>query len=177
MDTVISCVPEADATVDKDTAVTLTVSGGEAVVPDLYMMTLGEAEAYVTDAQLIFSGKMTYVDTEEPENHGKVVSQTPEADSHVVLQTAVNLSVYRSPERVRRQEIEVTVPETAQDVNVLVTLQAVGSSVEWNYVSYVCTADKGRTQLVTVELPDERSYVCYVYQDGVRTQRTEIEGE
>lgn len=48
--------------------------------------------------------------------------------------------------------------------------------MEWNYVTYVCSSDMGRNQLVTVELPDERSYICIVYTDGSMNQRFEIEG-
>ena len=56
------------------------------------------------------------------------------------------------------------------------TLQAVDSSVEWTYVTYVCASDMGRKQLVTLKMPDDRSYVCTVYLDGVMSQRLEIEG-
>ena len=59
---------------------------------------------------------------------------------------------------------------------VKVTMQAEGSPVEWTYVSYVCKADMGRTQLVTLEIPDNRRYVYMVYLDGALSQRTEIGG-
>ena len=176
-DIVMASVPEARTTVDRNTEVTLTVSGGEAIVPDLYQMTLAEAESYVTDAQLTLSRELSYVDTDRKELHGLVAAQTPESDAHVVLQTPVALSLYRNSDLIRRQEIEVYVPEGAEDVNVRVTLQAVGSTVEWNYVAYVCTADMGRRQLVTVEMPDDRSYICTVYQNGAVEQREEIGAE
>ena len=60
----------------------------------------------------------------------------------------------------------MTVPESDQDVTVRMTLQAEGSSTEWVYVTYVCTPAMGRTQVVTVELPDDRDYMCQIYVDG-----------
>ncbi|MBQ9251997.1 MAG: Stk1 family PASTA domain-containing Ser/Thr kinase [Clostridia bacterium] len=173
-DIVMASSPAAGEMVDKDTEVTLTVSGGEAIVPDLYQMTLAEAENYVTDSQLTFASQLNYVDTESESLHGLVAAQSPESDAHVVLQTPISLSLYRNAGLVRKQEIEVNVPESESDVNVRVTMQAVGSSMEWNYVSYVCASDMGRTQLVTLEVPDDRSYVCIAYLDGVMSQRVEI---
>ena len=176
-DIVMSSVPEAGETVDKDTEVILTVSGGDAIVPDLKMMSLEEAEAYVADTQLILAPQLSYADTESESLHGRVYSQTPESDTHVVFQTPISLTLYRHPELARREEIPVTVKESESDVQVRVTIQAEGSRMEWNYVSYVCSASMGRTQLVTVELPDDRKYICIVYQDGSMSQRMEIGGD
>ena len=175
-DIVMSSSPQAGEIINRDTEVTLTVSGGDAIVPDLSMMSLAEAEGYITDTQLTFSSQLNYTDTENESLHGRVASQSPESDSHVVYQTPITLSLYRDPNQVRRKEISVTVPESETDVTVRVTMQAVGSTVEWNYVTYVCSSDMGRNQLVTVELPDERSYICIVYTDGSMNQRFEIEG-
>ena len=174
-DTVISCEPAAGATVDKDTEVKLTVSGGEAIVPDLRGMTLTEAEEYVMENHLTFNSTLNFVDTDDPEKHGLVAGQTPESDAHVLLQTAVSLSLYRCPERVRQEKLEVTVKESDADIAVRVAIQAVGSTAEWTCISYVCKAEKGRSQMVTLEVPDNRAYVCTVYQDGVAEQRFEIE--
>ena len=175
-DQVISSTPAKDDTFDSDTEVILTVSGGETVVPDLGAMTLAQAEDYATDGKLTLAGQLNFVDTDDSELHGRVASQSPDPDARVVLQTPISLSLYRCPERTRRQDLAVTVPESDTDVNVRVTMQAVGSTVEWTYVSYVCAADMGRTQLVALELPDDRSYVCMVLLDGVMSQRVEIEG-
>lgn len=176
-DVVLSSNPEAGQTIDRDTEVTLTVCGGDTVVPDLGMMTLSEAEVYALDHQLTLNGQLSFTDTENESLHGRVASQTPESDTHVVFQTPVALSLYRYPALVRRESVSVTVPEDEKDINVRITLQAEGSTVEWNYVNYVCTADMNRTQLVTVELPDDRPYICMIYQEGRMVQRVEIKGE
>ena len=173
-DVIMACVPEAGTTVDKDTEVTLTICGGEAIVPDLYMMTLTEAEEKVRDSQLTLSAVLSYVDTDSAAMHGLVAAQSPVADNHVILQTPVALSVYRCASVLRKEEIEVNVPENENDVTVKVTLQAEESTMEWTYVSYVCAADMGRMQVVTLELPDERNYICTVYIDGGLTQRLDL---
>ena len=108
--------------------------------------------------------------------HGLVASQTPEADSRVVLQSAVSVNLYRCPSEVRKQEIQVTVPESDKEVMVKVTLQAEGSTMEWVYVTYPCGVDISRVQKVTLELPDDRNYVCMIYLDGVLDKRIEMEG-
>ncbi|MCR4877545.1 MAG: Stk1 family PASTA domain-containing Ser/Thr kinase [Clostridiales bacterium] len=176
-DLVMATSPEAGQNVDKNTEILLTVSGGEAIVPDLRMMTLDQAEDYVTDNQLTLVSQLSYSDTDNPERHGMVASQTPESDSHVVLQTPIALTLYRCAEKVRQEKITVTVPENENDVTVRVTIQAEGSAVEWNYVSYVCAADKGRQQEVTLELPDDRKYYCMVYQDASLSQTIELAGK
>ena len=175
-DTVMGSVPEAGTLVDKDTAVVLTVSGGEVIVPNLTEATLAEAEAAVTDSRLVLNTQLDFVDTDEPELHGLVAAQSPEADTRVIYQTPVSLKIYRCTETIHREELSVTVPESEGDVTVKVTMQAEGSPVEWTYVSYVCKADMGRTQLVTLEIPDNRRYVYMVYLDGALSQRTEIGG-
>ena len=99
-----------------------------------------------------------------------------EADSRVVLQSAVSVNLYRCPSEVRKQEIQVTVPESDKEVMVKVTLQAEGSTMEWVYVTYPCGVDISRVQKVTLELPDDRNYVCMIYLDGVLDKRIEMEG-
>lgn len=176
-DIVMSVSPEAGESVDKDTEVTLTVSGGEAIVPDLAGQTLANAETMVLDAQLTVNGTLNFVDTDDTSLHGLVASQSPESGSHVVLQTPVTISLYRVADLVRKYEIDVNVPESETDVTVRVTLQAEGSTTEWNYVTYVCASDMGRMQVVTIDITDARKYVCTVYCDGVMNQRIELEDE
>ena len=70
----------------------------------------------------------------------------------------------------------VTVPESDKEVMVKVTLQAENSTMEWVYVTYPCGVDISRVQKVTLELPDDRNYVCMIYLDGVLDKRIEMEG-
>ncbi len=174
-DKVISCMPEPGSPVDKDTAVSLIVSGGETIVPSLAGLTLEEAEDKITDQQMMLNTTLNYVDTEDASLHGRVAQQTPEAESRVVLSSPVTLSLYRCAAMVREVNVEVTVPENENDVTVRVTIQAENSTNELQVITYVCTKENSRTQTVPVYLPDERKYACMVYFDGAAVQRIETE--
>ena len=177
LDLVVATSPEAGAQVDSDTAVTLSVSGGEAIVPDLYEVSLAEAEQYVLDSQLTLVPQLEFADTGNPDLHGRVAAQNPDREVHVTLDRSVALTLYRCESEVHREPIEFTLKESEMDVNVRITAQAYGSSVEWNLANRIVTPEMDRTQQVTLELPDHRSYTCYVYMDGEMGTPIEIEGD
>ena len=179
LDSVISTQPAAGSMVDRDTEVTLNISGGVAVVPSLTGLTLAEAEEAITNSQLTLNPSLNYVDTENDLLHGLVAQQTPEADSRLVLSSPVALSLYRCQPDVRSEVLEVNVPQNAEntDVTVKVTIQAENSTYEWMIATFVCFADGSRDYLVTVEFPDNRKYVCMIYVDGAVMQRYEFEGD
>ena len=176
-DMVMDTNPKAGETINRDTEVTLTVSGGQTTVPDFTLVTLAEAENMATDSQLTLNPRLERVDTENPAAHGMVATQDPAAESRVTLQTPVTVSVYRCPASQRSEVIEVNLPESENDINVRVTLQALGSTMEWTFVTYTCTPENGRTQKVTLEFPDERDYLCMTYTDGVLAQRLDLSRE
>ena len=179
LDTVISTQPEAGAQVDKATEVTLNISGGAATVPSLIGLPLEAVEAKITDSQLTLNAAMNPpVDTVDPLLHGLVAQQSPEAESRTMLSSPVTVSLYRCAERVHSEVFEISIPENEEktDVTVKVTLQAENSAYEWVYTSFICMADGIRDYLVTVEFPDDRSYVCTVYADSAVVQRTTVEG-
>ena len=174
-DTVVSQTPAANEPVTKDQTVMLTISGGEAVVPNLMGLTLAEAETVLQNNNLALNPSLQYVDTAEPEQHGLIASQMPEAETRVILNTSVALKIYRCADVGASAEIEVSVPESEKDVTVRITLQAEGSNMELEAVSYVCSASAYRTQNVKLNLPDGRKYWYTVYLDGAQTQRVAIE--
>jgi serine/threonine-protein kinase len=173
-DTVVSQTPAAGETVSKDQTVLLSISGGEAVVPKLINLTLTEAESALQNSNLVLNTTLQYVDTEDAGQHGLIAAQTPEADSRVILNTAVSLKIYRCTATSASTEIEVTVPESDKDITVRITLTAEDSNVELEAVSYICAADAYRTQNVKLNLPDGRKYWYTIYLDGVQNQRVEI---
>ena len=173
-DTVMSSVPEAGASVDKDTEVILTICGGEVAVPDFSGLTLAEAEEKVPDSQLTLNAVLSYMDTDDPTLHGLVGEQNPAPESRVLLQAPVSLSLYRCAETGARRNVDVTVPVSDQDITVRLTLQAEGSAMEWIYITYVLSSDVGRTQVVTVDLPDERDYMCAIYINGELSRKEDL---
>ena len=174
-DTVVSHTPAAGENVTKDQAVLLTISGGEAIVPNLVNLSLTEAESALQNSNLAMNTTLQYVDTEDESQHGLIASQSPEADSRVILNTSVSLKIYRCAAASASTEIEVTVPESDKDVTVRITLTAEDSTTELEAVSYICAADAYRTQNVKLNLPDSRKYWYTVYLDGVQSRRVEIE--
>ena len=134
-----------------------------------------ELRGFAENNNLALNPSLQYVDTAEPEQHGLIASQMPEAETRVILNTSVALKIYRCADVGASAEIEVSVPESEKDVTVRITLQAEGSNMELEAVSYVCSASAYRTQNVKLNLPDGRKYWYTVYLDGAQTQRVAIE--
>lgn len=166
LDSVISQQPAAGEKISKDVTVTVTVSGGDAAVPELTGKTLAEAEALLKKSSLKLNPTLNYVDTRVVKESGFISAQTPEAGAHVMLDTSVTLNIYHHATSLSVTEVRVDVPESAEDVNVRLTLQAAESETELEAFQYVCTPDSPRRQTVRVNLPDERTYLCRIYLNG-----------
>lgn len=165
VDTVISQEPLEGEPLTKDSEVVLGICAGETVVPGVLGESMASAEMKIADSNLAVNLTLQYMDTEEYPG-GTVVGQSPEAGMKVAPGSTVALTVSRGSKWNRTQEITVTVPEKETDVNVNVTLQAADSPVEYVATSYICAADAGRIQYVTLQIPDDREYTCTVYIDG-----------
>ena len=177
IDTVVGHIPEVNQIISKDTAVILSVSGGEITVPDMTGETLAEAEKTVIDNNLTLNPVLQYVDTDTEEEHGIIAAQTPEAESRVVQNTSISLQVYRCAELNPYSEITVTVPESEKDQNVRILLQAEDSVIEYEAVSIIWAADAERTRQIIVERPDSRKYFYTVSADGRQTERMLLPGD
>ena len=167
VDTVVSQTPEANARVDKGSPVSLSISGGKTVVPQLKNLTLAEAEEMLNKKELKMNPQLNIVDTRDARDHGRIMSQNPADSMEVMLGTVVSLNVYRYPTDRSEYNITVTLDDTKEDIALRVTLQAEGSAVELESYSHVYPGDMGRQQPITINLPDNRTYVCRVYQNGV----------
>ena len=153
--------------------VTLTVSGGDATVPQLTGKTLAEAEELLKKSSLKLNPTLNYVDTRVVKESGIISSQSPEAGSHVMLETAVTLNIYHHATSLSVVETTVTVPESSEEVTIRLTLQAEGSETELEAFQYVCPPDSPRQQNVRINLPDERNYTCRIYQNEQLTEQFE----
>lgn len=179
VDTVVSQQPAATEKISKDTAVTLTVSGGDTAVPDLSGKTFAEAEAILKQKGLKLDPTIKYLDTRKAKEHGTVASQSPDAEAHVMLDSAVMISLYRYPTDQSEAEVKIDLGGVREnDVNVRITLQAEGSETELEAYQYVCLADDKMTeQTVRINIPDERKYICRIYQNDEVTATIEITGK
>ena len=164
--TVVSQVPAANEKVDRDTQVNLSISGGKITVPSLKDMTIAEAEETLKLNQLKLSPVLTYVDTRDAREHGKISGQSPAENIDVVLDTEVSLNVFRYPTDRSEVTFAVSLNNSEETVVLKVTLLAADSDIEFVAYEHEYTPDMDRIQPVTINLPDDRQYECTVYQNG-----------
>ena len=166
VDTVAAQDPAPNEKISKDTAITLTISGGRAIVPKLTNLTLAESEELLKQTGLRINPVLNIVDTRNPKEHGKVSAQDPAEDAVLMLNETVSVSVYRYLTDASRKDISIQLGESEEEVRVRVTLRPEGSDVEYEAYEHTYPADLERQQTITVNLPDERTYTCTVYQNG-----------
>ena len=166
VDIVVYQIPAADEKVTKDTAINLSISGGKTIVPMLRNLTLAEAEDILKVNQLKMNPSLTYVDTRNAREHGKIASQSPAENIEVMLDTEVSLNVYRYPTDKAQTTFAVELIQSDENVSLKVTLRAADSDIEFMEYEHEYTPDMERIQPVTINLPDDRQYQCTVYQNG-----------
>ncbi|MER7574220.1 Stk1 family PASTA domain-containing Ser/Thr kinase [Streptomyces sp. NPDC126514] len=95
--TVTAQDPELGDEVEKGTTVTLTVAKAEekATVPDVVGKTCDEAKTQMTANELV--GECTEVETQDPNQVGKVIKTTPTAGQTADLGSKVNIEVGKQP--------------------------------------------------------------------------------
>ena len=167
-DIVVSHTPEANTPLTRSAEVTLFVSGGEIILPSLLGLSLAEAEVKIREINLSLNPILQYVDTESESEHGRVAAQSPEEDNRLMQNTPVSLQIYRCAAMNPYSEITVTVPQSEKDLSVRITIQPVGSSVEYEDAILTWTADAERTRKISVKRPDNRDYTYTVTVDGTR---------
>ena len=175
--TVVAQTPAANDKVDKETPVSISFSGGKTTVPLLKNLTLAEAEELLKQNQLRMSTVLTYVDTRNAKEHGRITSQFPAENLDVLPDSEVSLNVYRYPTDRADYTFAVTLNKTDAPISLRVTLTAEGSEVELEAYTHTYPPDMNRIQPVTVNLPDSRVYMCTVYQNGEAAEPFRIGGE
>ena len=177
VDSVVSQSPAAFEKVNKDTPVSISISGGKTTVPLLKNLMLAEAESLLKQNQLKINPVITYVDTRNAREHGKIASQSPADNLDVMLNSEVALNVYRYPTDKADYTVTVTLNKTEEEINLRITLQADESELEIESYSHIYPSDMDRTQRVTINIPDNRRYTCRVYQNGEVGEPFVIGGE
>ncbi len=165
VDYVMRQFPAAEEMVTVDTPVTLTISGGVTVIPNLVGQTLQEAEINLLNQNLTLHPALKYVDTGISELHGTVAAQMPDADTRVAQNTAVTLTIYQHREN--SKIISFTAPESEQQQVIRFAVQASGSTVEIDSRTITLGADDSREIQYTLVIPDDRTYSVFVYINDV----------
>ncbi|MDO0913420.1 Stk1 family PASTA domain-containing Ser/Thr kinase [Streptomyces sp. DT2A-34] len=106
---VISQDPQGDTEQEKGTTITLTVAKEEekATVPDVLGKSCDEAKAQMTANELV--GNCTEVETQDPNQVGKVIATSPEAGTPANKNSSVNIQIGKAAE-----QQQVTVPTVTQ---------------------------------------------------------------
>jgi serine/threonine-protein kinase len=117
---------------------------------------------------------LTYVDTRNAKEHGKITGQSPAENMEVMLDSEVSLSVYRYPTDKADFSFRVRLRKSDEDVALRVTLKADDSDFEIEAYTHTYPSSMDREQPVTVNLPDNRHYTCTVYQNGEPMEPFEI---
>ena len=167
VDYVMRQSPAAEEMVTIDTPVTLTISGGVTVIPNLTGQTLQEAEISLLNQNLTLHPALKYTTTSIAELHGTVAAQVPDADTRVAQSTAVTLTVYQYENRIESKTITVTVPESEQSQVIRMAVQASGSTVEIDSRTITLGPEDSRDIQYTVVIPDDRIYSAFVYINDV----------
>ncbi len=166
VDTVVSQETAANEKVDKGSVIRFTVSAGKTTIPTLKNLSLADAEERLKQYQLKINPVLKYEETRDASLHGMIKDQSPAVGHEEKLYTEVTLSIYRFPTDRASRDIEITLKNTGEDVNVRITLTAEGSDVAIEAFQTVYPPEQERQQHVTINLPDYRTYQCIVYQDN-----------
>ena len=166
VDTVVSQETAANEKVDKGSVIRFTVSAGKTTIPTLKNLSLADAEERLKQYQLKINPVLKYEETRDASLHGMIKDQSPAVGHEEKLYTEVTLSIYRFPTDRASRDIEITLKNTGEDVNVRITLTAEGSDVVIEAFQTVYPPEQERQQHVTINLPDYRTYQCIVYQDN-----------
>ena len=162
--TVIAQSPEAGTSVQPGEAVSLTVSGGRVIVPELAGQREEEALERLQTVGLT-CGLITYEPVDSAAQDGMVLSQSIEKFAEVLPGTTVEMTVGHYDKRKYTANVTVTVQVPAEGVNLRVTLVGEGGKESDMYAATLTTPGEER---ISVVLRSEQS--------GVMTWRTYLDG-
>ena len=162
--TVIAQSPEAGTSVQPGEAVSLTVSGGRVIVPELAGQREEEALERLQTVGLT-CGLITYEPVDSAAQDGMVLSQSIEKFAEVLPGTTVEMTVGHYDKRKYTANVTVTVQVPAEGVSLRVTLVGEGGKESDMYAATLTTPGEER---IPVVLRSEQS--------GVMTWRTYLDG-
>lgn len=169
---IISQNPEAGSVCMSGDIVNVSVSGGMAVVPNVYGRRLGDAQELIAASGLALSQDITFLETEDTVMHGLIAQQSPSAGSEVIASAKVSLTLYRVPSMMARAKVKLSLPQTDSMMHVRVSL--VESGVE--YTAYVGDFPANASREPEVELSGNESgqYTYRVYCDEVFAYQQQV---
>lgn len=166
VDTILTQKPENGAVCAQGDTIQVTVSGGSATVPDLLEGWQQEAVDALVQSGLTLDA-IVAEKTEDPSLNGQVIAQQPSPGSQVIWGTKVTITVYQLITEFMGQ-VQVTLPETINDVFVRITLVSEDGTEVEKYAQQQAPSDE---ESIWIEVQgDAAGPVNYrVYIDDVLT--------
>jgi len=118
----------------------------------------------VESAKLVLNTVMSYIETSDASLHGTVADQSPAADVQVVEGTMVTLTLYRYPALVMDAQVQLSLPESGNALQVRVTL--IEKGVEREVYAAVHQPGTTRNPMVTLDAQEAGRYTYRVYLNG-----------
>ncbi len=169
---IISQYPEEGTPCEPGTVVQVFVSGGLVDVPNVEGRLLPDAEVLLQSSGLIVSDTVQYVNTDNPDLHGKVVTQAPAAGTQVIQNTVMVLSVYQVPGMGHSGQVTVLLQNSEENISLRVTV--VENNAESTVYEGVFAPEDSREVPVTIttQMPGTYTYCVYfnekfTYQDTI----------
>jgi len=159
---VIEQWPLAGEKISRGTSVTLVVSGGEAIIPELRGITLAEAEKRILQAGLTM-GQTETVPIEDSKQDGIVTAQSLAMNQHVLPGTIVDLVVGQYEWRQYTCVVDLDLSGTEDGAMIRVTL------IESDGEEYDMYEMEKTNDIISVDLLSETS--------GLKSYRLYINGE
>ena len=121
IDTILSQTPLANEPYNAGDTVQVVVSGGSAIVPELYHLTDEEARTSLMQSGLA-PGNVQKKQVADSALDGKVIGQQPASGVQVMPGTEVSYTIAESDGMRHKATVTLTIPKTASGVHVRVTL-------------------------------------------------------
>ncbi len=162
VDTVIAQKPEKNQPYVAGQEIELTLSGGSIIIPDLTGMALQGAVALIS-ANALKLGDMTLENSDNADDVGMVLSQSPIAGSMAILDTSMSLTI-GVPATLNNAVVFIPIPEMAESAALRVTLSVNGTETE----QYTAMTQPGSayTNVFLLSTAEQGPYVCLAYLDG-----------
>ena len=160
-DFIITQVPEAGTACKSGDIVQVVVSGGVAYVPDIMGQTLSAAQETLAAVGLGLNASVSYMDTTDAALHGTIASQTPAAETAVILNGQVAVTVYRVPELLAKAKVILDLPRTDSLTSVRITLN--GGNGEVTVFQGEFPANASRHPEVELKTQEAGDYTYRVY--------------
>ncbi len=172
VNTILSQTPEANEPYNAGDTVQVVISGGSAIVPDLSNLTPEDAQATLTQNDLV-QGEMQSKEVSDNALDGKIISQQPIGGTQVIQGTLVSFTVAESESRRHKATVTITMPETTTGVHIRVTLVDL-NGVEAEKYAAVHAADSDPNPQIELysDMPGVMTYKVYfddvfAYEDTV----------